>query len=132
MKSIIFRGAMHHCRAQHFSYCLGFNVGSLPFDCLNVHFFKIKPKSIDFHSLVDKMLAKLYSLKVVMLPISGMTQLVRSSIQGMAIHSISIYSWSVSVINSLEKDISSFIWSGDLITRNIVTMVWHAVSLPLE
>jgi hypothetical protein len=58
---------------------------------------------------------------------AGRVQLVRSVIQGMLIHSISVYSWPVCLIKDLERWMRNFIWSGDVSQRKLVTVSWKKV-----
>lgn len=45
----------------------------------------------------------------------------------MLIHTISIYSWPVSLLKQIEKWIKNFIWSGDVNKRKMVTVAWKKV-----
>lgn len=45
---------------------------------------------------------------------------------------LSVYSWPVSLIKEIEKNIRNFIWSGDTEKRKIVTVAWHKLCKPVE
>lgn len=91
----------------------------------------MSPKSIHFQPMIDMIIAKLLSWKDALISIAGRTQLVRSVIQGMLIHSFMVYSWHISLLKILEKYTRNFIWSGGPITRKLVSVVWDKVCLPL-
>jgi hypothetical protein len=78
-----------------------------------VHIFKGKPKVFHLQSIADRIKLKLSSWKASLLSIAGRVQLVKSVIQSMTIYSISLYSWPISLIKEVEKNIRNFIWSGD-------------------
>lgn len=59
-------------------------------------------------------------------------QLIRSVIQSLLLHCISIYSWPTTLIKDLEKWMRNFIWSGDVNTRKLVTVAWHKTCYPLK
>jgi len=64
--------------------------------------FKGKPKKIHFQPIADKIKLKLSAWKASLLSMAGRVQLVKSVIQGMLIHTISIYAWPVSLPKDLE------------------------------
>jgi len=58
--------------------------------------------------------------------------LVKSVIQNMLVHSISIYDWPVSLIKDLEASIRNFIWSGNITKKKLVTVAWKKLCKPTE
>jgi hypothetical protein len=126
-KSFIYAGSVIPSRLNNIAATLGFNVGSLPFDYLGVPIFKGKPKKIHLQPFADKVKAKLACWKASLLSMAGRVQLIKSVIQGMLVHSFSVYSWPVSLIKDLEKWMRNFIWSGDVTQRKLVTVAWHKV-----
>jgi len=56
---------------------------------------------------------------------------VKSVIQGMLIHSISIYSWPKQLLKEMETWIRNFIWSGDIAKRKLVTVSWSNACKPI-
>jgi len=50
----------------------------------------------------------------------------------MLTHTISIYSWPVSLLREMEKWIKNFIWSGDVQKRKLVTVAWKKVCVSYE
>ena len=105
----------------------GFRLGTTPFTYLGVPIFSGKPKAAHFAPIADRIKNKLAAWKASLLSIAGRVQLVKSVIQGMLIHSISIYSWPTSLLKDLEKSIRNFIWSGDTTKRKMVTVAWIKV-----
>ncbi|MCH91017.1 putative ribonuclease H protein [Trifolium medium] len=61
---------------------------------------------------------------------AGRVQLIRSVIQGMMMHTISVYSWPLSLIKDIERCMRNFIWNGDVNQRKLVTVAWHRVCTP--
>jgi hypothetical protein len=84
---------------------LNFNVGQLPFNYLGVPIFKGKPKVSHLQPIADRIKLKLSAWKASLLSMVGRVQLVRSVIQSMMIYSISLYSWPVSLLKQVERDI---------------------------
>jgi len=50
----------------------------------------------------------------------------------MLIHSITVYSWPISLLRDLERYIKNFIWSDDISKRMLVTVTWKKIYLPYE
>lgn len=48
----------------------------------------------------------------------------------MLIYSFHIYAWLVSLLKIVDQWIRNFIWSGDIMTRKVVTVAWHKVCSP--
>jgi len=92
-KSTVYYGSISTARINTVSYMIGFNKGSLTFNYLGVPIFKGKPKKSHLIPIADKIKAKLSAWKASLLSIAGRVLLVKSVIQGMLIHSISIYYW---------------------------------------
>ena len=131
-KSSIHAGGINQQRLNHLANLLGFSIGNLPFIYLGVPIFKGRPKTIYFQSTADKIRLKLANWKAALLSIAGRVQLVKSVVQGMLIHTISIYSWPVALLRQIEKWIKNFIWSGDVNKRKMVTVAWKKVCSDYE
>ncbi|GAU16832.1 hypothetical protein TSUD_367790 [Trifolium subterraneum] len=131
-KSFIYAGALSSQRLHFIAEQLGFNIGALPFVYLGAPIFKGKPKRSHLQPLADKIKSKLSAWKASYLFMAGRVQLIRSVIQGMMMHTISVYSWPSSLIKDLERWMRNFIWSGDVNQRKLVTMAWHRVYTPLN
>jgi hypothetical protein len=58
--------------------------------------------------------------------------MVKSVIQSMLVHSISIYSWPKKLLNDIELWTRNFIWSGDVSKRKLVTVSWKKSCKPLS
>lgn len=129
-KSFIFSGGINHNRLLNIVNFLGFSIGALPFTYLGVPIFKGKPKACYFQSIADKVKIKLASWKASLLSMAGRVQLVKSVIQSMFIHSMTVYSWPTKLLRDLEKWIKNFIWSGDPNKRKLVTVAWKKVGAP--
>jgi len=67
-----------------------------------------------------------------LLSIAERVQLVKSIIQSMLIHTISVYDWPNSFINDLEQAIRNFIWSGNIDKRKLVTVAWKKICKSVE
>ncbi|XP_024636247.1 uncharacterized protein [Medicago truncatula] len=131
-KSIIFSGSIPHARLSQIANFIGFKIGQLPFTYLGVPIFKGKPKVVYFQPVADKVRLKLAAWKASLLSIAGRVQLVKSVVQGMLIHSITVYSWPTSLLRDLEKYIKNFIWSGDTSKRKLVTVSWKNICKPYD
>lgn len=130
-KCKFYTGSVSNSRIASIRECLGFSSGSLPFSYLGVPLFKGKPKRIHLLPIVDRIKNKLASWKGSLSSIMGRVQLVQSIIQGMLIYSFSVYSWPFSLLHSLDKWVKNFIWSGDILSRKLVTVSWNKVCKPL-
>jgi len=125
-------GSISNTRVHQISVEIGFKIGSLPFNYLGVPIFRGKLKAIYLSPIAYKIKSKLAAWKASLLSIARRVQLVKSVIQGMLIHSISVYSWPKSLLNDLEKWIRNFIWSGDVEKRKLVTVSWNKSCRPLS
>jgi hypothetical protein len=131
-KSTIYPGGISQVRLANLVNLIGFNTGSMPFNYLGVPIFKGKPKARYFYSIADKIKAKLSAWKASLLSIAGRVQLVKSVIQSMLIYSVSIYSWPVSLLKSIETWSRNFIWSGNISQKKLVTVSWKKICVPMD
>ena len=129
-KSTVYYGSISVSRINRITNLIGFNKGSLPFFYLGVPIFKGKPKKSFLQPIADKIKSKLSSWKASLLSIAGTVVLVKSIIQGMLIHSISIYSWPQALLKDIECWVRNFIWSGDVSKRKMVTISWNKICKP--
>jgi hypothetical protein len=129
-KSFIYAGVISPQRLHQIATQLGFNIGVLPFVYLGAPIFKGNPKKCHLQPIADKIKAKLSAWKASYLSMAGRMQLLISVIQGMMVHTISIYSWPSSLIKNIEKWMRNFLWSGDVNKRKLVTVAWHKVCTP--
>jgi hypothetical protein len=131
-KSTIYSGSITQGRLNLIVNLLNFQIGYLPFNYLGIPIFRGKPKVCWFQSIADKIHAKLSAWKASLLSMAGRVPLVRAVIHSMLIYSITIYSWPVSLIKKIEKDVKNFIWSGDVDKRKLVTVAWKKLCRPLS
>lgn len=117
-------------KLTHIFNCLGFRVGTFPLSILGVPIFKGTPKASHVRPIMGKIRSKLTTWKSSLFSFVGRVQLVRSTIQSMLIHCISIYSWTISLTREIEKCIRNFIWSGDILKRKFVTVSWSKLCRP--
>jgi hypothetical protein len=129
-KSFIYAGVVSSQRLHHIATQLGFNIGVLPFVYLGAPIFKGKPKKCHLQPIADKIKSKLSAWKASYLSMAGRMQLLKSVIQGMMVHTISVYSWPSRLIKDIEKWMRNFLWSGDVTKRKLVTVAWHKVCSP--
>jgi len=121
-KSSIYVGGIQQNRLNHIIAMLNFNIGSLPFNYLGAPIFKGRPKVVHFQPIADRVKSKLSAWKASLLSMAGRVQLFKSVIQSMLLHTMSIYSWPISLIKEVEKWIKNFIWSGDVNKIKMVTV----------
>jgi len=126
-KSSIHAGGISHGRLNSMVQLLGFSIGTLPFTYLGAPIFKGKPKRIHFQCIADKIKNKLAYWKACLLSIAGRAQLIKYVVQGMLIHTMSVFSWPTSLLRDIEKWIKNFLWSGDTDKRKLVTISWKKV-----
>jgi len=131
-KSTIFSGSISNNRLQQILDLIGFQVGSLPFNYLGVPIFKGKPKVRHLQPIADKVKAKMSSWKASLLFIAGKVQLIKSIVQSMLIHTLSVYDWPVSLLKELEAVMRKFFWSGDINNRKLVTVAWKKMCKPTD
>lgn len=117
-------------RSAALSDTLGFNAGQLPFVYLGVPLFEGKPRKCHLQPIADKIRLKLASWKGSLLSIMGRIQLVKSIIRGMLSYSFHVYAWPVSLLKLIDKWIRNFIWSGDILTKKVVTVAWSKLCCP--
>jgi len=108
-KSSIRVGGVSNVRLNHMVQLIGFEIGTLPFTYLGAQIFRGKPKRIYFHPIADKIKIRLASWKASLLSMAGRVQLVKSVIQSMVIHTMTVYSWPISILRDIEKWIKNFI-----------------------
>ena len=82
--------------------------------------------------IADKIKSKLGAWKASLLSIAGRVILVKSVIQGMMMHTISLYSWPTSLLKEVEAWVRNFIWSGDISKRKLVIVSWRRVCKPFS
>jgi len=131
-KSSIHAGGISTRRPDNMVQLLGFSVGTLPFTYFGAPIFKGRPKSFYFKPIADKIRIKLANWKASLLSIAGRVQLVKSVVQSMLVHTLSIYSWPTSLLRENEKWIKNFIWSGDINKRKMVTFAWKKVCVDYD
>ncbi|CAJ2640752.1 unnamed protein product [Trifolium pratense] len=71
-----------------------------------------------------------HAWKASLLSMAGRAQLVKLVIQSMMVYSISVYTWPVSLLKTIETWSRNFIWSGDINKRKLVTVAWKNVYVP--
>lgn len=130
-KCKFYTGSASPSKIANLSAILGFSAGSLPFNYLGVPIFKGKPTKSQLQPIANKILSKLASWKGSLLPIMGKVELIKSVIQRMLLYSFQVYARPVSLLKHLDKSIRNYIWAGPISTRNIVTLAWKIVCLPL-
>ena len=131
-KSTVFYGSISPARIDQITDLIGLNKGSLPFTYLGVPIFKGNPKRTHLQPIADKIRSKLLAWKASLLSIVGRVTLVKSVIQGMIVHPISIYSWPIKLLKDIEAWSINFIWSGDISKRKLVTVSLKKVCKPLS
>jgi len=126
-KSYIYTSGVSQSRLNNIVQLLGFNIGSLPFTYLGAPIFKGRPKVAYFQRIADKVRNNLSAWKASLLSMAGRIQLIKSVINSMLLHTMTIYSWPISLIKDIEKWIKKFIWSGDIAKRKMMTVAWKRV-----
>ena len=131
-KSTVFTGSIPSTRLNQLINIIGFNLGTLPFNYLGVPIFKGRPKARYLQPIADTIKSKLSAWKASLLSIAGRVQLVKSVVQSMLIHTITVNNWHVSLLKELDCNIRNFIWSGDITKRKLVLVAWKKVCRPYD
>jgi len=90
---------------------------------LGVPIFKGRPKACHLQPIAEKLSA----WKASLLSIAGRVQVPKSVITRILAHTLSIYSWIISLLKGMEKCIIYFIRSGDTSKRKLVIVVWKKI-----
>jgi hypothetical protein len=125
-KSSIYVGGITNKRLSNIVQLIDFSISSLPFTYLCAPIFKGKAKNIYFQPIVDKVKHNLATWKTSLLSIAGNVQLVKSIVQSMLIHTMSVYSWPTSFLREMKKSIKNFIQSGDIAKKKMVNVAWKS------
>lgn len=109
-----------------------FNIGNSPLSYLGDPIFKGKPRAKFLQPIADKIILKLASCKGSLLSFAHRVKLVKSSIQSMLIHSMSIYDCHVSLLRAIERAAPNFLWSGEVSKSKTVKVAWKIISRPFS
>lgn len=131
-KSSIHVRGISNVRLENMVQLLSFSVGTLPFTYLGAPILKGRSRTSYFQPIADKIKIKLAPRKAYLLSIAGRVQLVKSVVQSMLIHTMSVYSWTISLLREIEKWIKNFIWSVDINKRKLVTIAWKKVCADVD
>lgn len=126
-ESTIYGGSISQARLNHIPSSLSFNIGTLTFLYIWVPIFKWRLKKIYFQPIMDKVKVKLASWKANLLSFASRIQFIKSFLHGMLVYSITIYSWSKSILKELEAMLKNFAWTGDLNNKKLVTLAWKTI-----
>ncbi|XP_058784485.1 uncharacterized protein LOC131659290 [Vicia villosa] len=66
-----------------------------------------------------------------LLSFAGRVELVKSFVQSMLTHSITVYAWPLSLLRDIERAFKRFIWSGDSSKSKVITVSWKNMCTPL-
>ncbi|XP_026419612.1 uncharacterized protein LOC113315564 [Papaver somniferum] len=91
-----------------------------------------KPRASHFNEIMDKIKIKFAACKGKSLSMMGRVELVKTVIASSALYSFHIYKWPSSCIQTLEKWIRNFVWSGDINTTHHNSVAWDKVCLPVN
>ncbi|XP_058725545.1 uncharacterized protein LOC131596826 [Vicia villosa] len=102
-KSSIFGGAMSQSRLNILSVMYGFSIGNSSLIYPRVPIYKGKPRAKYLLPNTDKIILKFALWKGALLSFAGRVALVKSLIQSMLIHSMSIYDWPVLLLSAIQR-----------------------------
>lgn len=126
-KSTIFAGSLSTSKLNHILNITGFSKWSMPLKYLGAPIFKGRVRETHLQYIIDIMIFKLIAWKASLLFIAGRTLLVQSIIHVMITHSISIYSWLISLFKCMDKATRNFIWNWVVNKRKMVIVSWKKV-----
>lgn len=102
-KSLIYAGAMHPSKHKILANLLGFTMYYPYFLYSGSLIFIGRPENIHFKFTIDRIRLKLAASKASLLSMEGRVQLVKSIVEDMLVHSLSIYKWPISIIKNIES-----------------------------
>lgn len=106
--------------------------GPLPLNYISIQTFKGKSNSCHLQPIADKIKSNLSAQNASLLSMPIMVQLLKCVIQSILTHSITVYSWSISLLIDLQKWLENFTWSEDIIERKLVTISCKKIYKPCE
>lgn len=119
------KGAAH--RSHSITSLLGMQEDKAPFTYLGVPIFKGKPSKVHLQAVVDKRKSKWEGWQGRILSLAGRTELIRSVVIPILLHSFMIYIWPKLLLKQLQQWVKKVLWSGDILIRKTVTVAWHKV-----
>ncbi|XP_057771151.1 uncharacterized protein LOC130990949 [Salvia miltiorrhiza] len=111
---------------------LGFSIGSLPMNYLGVPIFVGRPKASYFMPIFDKIVNKFARWKGRQLSMAGRLCLVQSVIQSSIVHSMMVYKWPKTLLNSLDRKCRNFVWTGSIDLKPNCSVSWGRACSPKE
>ncbi|XP_042956358.1 uncharacterized protein LOC122292186 [Carya illinoinensis] len=110
----------------------GFSEGSFPFKYLGVPVVDGRLKVSDFGDLLGKIKRKIAGWKMKMLSVGGRTILLRHVLSSMATHLLAVLHVPKTVLNVLNRLLSSFFWGDSDGKGKRKWIAWHNICRPIE
>lgn len=102
----------------------------MSFIYLGVLIFRVLLGHLICSILQINIIFKMAAWKGYVLSMACRLMLVKSLIQSTPTHTISIYSWPISLLKYIERTARNFIWSGVLNKRKLVMVAWNKMCKP--
>ncbi|OVA18878.1 hypothetical protein BVC80_2955g1 [Macleaya cordata] len=105
---------------------------SFPDSYLGVPIFPGRVKKAQVWHVVDRLQETLAGWKGSLLSFQARLCLIKSVLFSIPIYNMAIYKWPKSVINSCERIMRNFLWSGDPAKSKLITKAWHKICCPKD
>lgn len=117
-------------RKRAISEEMGIALANLPEKYLGVKLISGRVTRASVSNVVDVINRKLNNYKGKMMSFIARAELIKSVLEGIAIHSMAIYKWLAAIVNECSAKIWNFLWSGNCEKRKLITIQWRKVSRP--
>ncbi|KAM0036124.1 putative RNA-directed DNA polymerase [Helianthus debilis subsp. tardiflorus] len=109
---------------------LGCKRGDFPFDYLGIRVGANMNRCCHWKKVVDVFEARLSSWKAKLLSIGGRVILIKAVLESIPIYYFSLYKAPVKIIDTLERLMNKFLWSGMSDNNKIHWVNWNRVTMP--
>ncbi|XP_042495078.1 uncharacterized protein LOC122074317 [Macadamia integrifolia] len=131
-KSKLFLGKVAPDRRQTISETLEIPICSFPTRYLGVKIFKGRVKKEALMPVMDRVKGHLAGWKGKLLSMAARIELVRSVVSAIPNHSFAVYWWPSSLLETMERWMRNFIWTGEVDSSKAITVRWDFVCKPKE
>ncbi|XP_042490858.1 uncharacterized protein LOC122070717 [Macadamia integrifolia] len=105
---------------------------SFPTRHLGVEIFKGRVKKETLMPVMDRVKGHIAGWKGKLLSMAGRVELVRSVVSAIPNHSFAVYWWPSFLLETMERWMRNFIWTGEVDSSNAIAVRWDFVCKPKE
>ncbi|XP_060185616.1 uncharacterized protein LOC132615077 [Lycium barbarum] len=117
---------------QSFADNIGISRGQFPFIYLGCTIFHSRKKKVYYAELIKKIKGRLHSWKGKLLSFGGKVVLIKSVLQAMPLHLLSVLAPPKCVLNEIHKIFARYFWINKEEGRNRHWVAWQNVCLPTQ